>query len=160
MDTKVTSPDPITIILSIIATAISILAFAVSVFNLLLDRRRLKTDAITRNRIDWIKEVRDLIWQFVTICWEHPEDVNAKVRIATKIRLYTKQGDVYRSLLSAIDTCISDQTTVIEHVDDLIKQGQDTLNDVWIRMKREAGITTREDRKYQRKPFITLLPPT
>ena len=68
--------------------------------------------------------------------------------IKGKISLYFRNGVVsYDNLLSSLDRCI-DYDYCIEDYESLITNSQRVLSDVWVRMKDEAGITKRNDRKF------------
>ena len=130
---------------NIVALVTAIAAFAISLINVILSKKRLSSEIITKNRMDWIAEVRSLVSDFLKIYVENGNNTELK-KIRNKISLYMRSGnESYSYLLSQLDYCIAsgyDQSSC----DEVIRKAQIVFSEVWIRMKREAGITKLMDK--------------
>ena len=139
----------ITLIAAILAFVASVATIIITVLN---EQRRVKTDSITKNRIIWIKEVRNLTKQFLEIYIENYGNCNKRKKklmiISSKINLYFRKGvNSYVFFAEALNKCVYNDYNV-EDLKLLIDSAQIVFSDVWIRVKREAGIAKKEDRLY------------
>lgn len=140
----------ITLVTAILAFIISIISIIITVVN---ERNRVKTDVVTKNRIDWIKDVRNLMMLFLEIYIEDNYDGDKRKKkliiISSKINLYFRDGvKSYASLTEKLNECANN-----DYNDDdlklLIEKAQIVFSDVWVRTKREAGIEKKEDNQYE-----------
>ena len=132
-------------------TAIAaLLAVVISVFSYFLSKRRAATEHITVNRMDWIKEVRQLCADFLLEFCSSSADVERLNELYIRIQLYG-YGKPYEALFEALEACIghADGTSCQkkEYADAALRCAQQVLQEVWWRMKREAGISERADKK-------------
>ncbi len=143
---------------NIITLIAAILAFVASIATIIItivtERNRVKTDAITKNRIDWIKDVRNLMMLFLEIYIEDnyngDERKKKLIIISSKINLYFREGvNSYASLTEMLNKCANEPYTD-ENLKILIGSAQKVFSNVWVRVKREAGITEKEDEKYEK----------
>lgn len=136
----------------IITTILSILAFALSLVNFLLEKKKLVSQFIASNRMDWIKEVRELLFDF-TKCYYQGKS-KEKLRICKiKIDMYTRMNDpAYNDLNNIMEKCIENEFCM-EDYNKLIESCQFVLGAPWKRMKAEAGISSRIDTKYREHFF-------
>lgn len=136
-------------IVTVISIILSILAFAMSVLNYALSRRRLVAEAIAENRMEWIKAVRELLNSFVESYLNKEDSLKLRIR-KSKIDLYIKRGDpVYSGLDNILERCINTGYNE-EDYSKLIYECQQVLNTVWRRMKLESGISKKEESKIRR----------
>lgn len=140
-------------IISIITIILSIMAFCVSVYNLVLARRKVITEFISANRIDWIKDVRKLMFNFAECYYSRKS--KDKLRICkTKIDLYTRMNDpAYNDLNAILEKCIQDEFNEDDYKK-LIIECQKVLGAPWARMKEESGISSRQDKRMREKFFV------
>ncbi len=138
--------ENISVITAIISIVLSISAFGLSIYNLILQKRKIITESIVNNRSEWIKDVRNLMAEFLESYCE--EKGIKRLRICkTKIELYTRRdSEEYKSLNMALLLCIEDKFNV-EHYNVLIEECQKVLTHMWTRSKIESGISLRQDRK-------------
>ena len=139
-------------IVPIITTILSIMAFLVSVYNLVLMRRKVITEFISANRIEWIKDVRGLMFNF-TECYYNRKSKDELRICKTKIDLYTKMNDpAYNTLDDILEKCIQVEVNEDDY-NKLIEECQNVLGTAWARMKEESGISSRQDKKMRKKFF-------
>ncbi|MPM49536.1 hypothetical protein SDC9_96266 [bioreactor metagenome] len=144
------SSEVLSKLLSGSAGLVSIMAIFISVYNSVITRRRLIAEAISKNRIEWIRDVRELVTSFL-LNYDLGNLTEEKA-IFYKLSLYmsTKNSD-YKELLGALEECISDDKPKDKHRRDVISSAQVVLTQVWIRMKREAGIDRVSEARFLRK---------
>ena len=140
------------IIISSIAGAASIIALIVSLYNAATDKRRLVTETITKNRIEWLKEIRDMLAAFADAyrlrSHDKMESINDKLEL-----FLNRKNQSYIKLLKAVNMCLQDDSFSLEHRDELIICSQKVLTDTWTRMKREAGIKKETEDKFLKEFF-------
>lgn len=137
------------------AIVFSILSIVIStstlIFNVINERKKIATENITNNRINWIGDVRNLLKDFIEyyINSSIKNDKNLII-IKNKLALYMRNNvNSYSELLHQIDICIQNGYNEND-CNRLITASQNVLSEVWIRMKREAGISLKEDLKYEK----------
>lgn len=142
---EVSLVDISTIALSIAATVISVKALFVS-------KRQLINSAITNNRIEWINTVRNLVQSFVEEYLKCGTDNQYEKKVlAANIELYLRHDvSIYKPFFAVLKKCTLN-TYREEDCLMLISTTQDLLNDVWNRMKREAGISERSEKRLKAK---------
>ena len=131
----------------------ALLAVIISVFSYFLSKRRATIEHITVNIMDWIKEVRRLCGDFLLEFNRDPANVDKLKELYLCIQLYG-YGKPYEALFQALEACIDhvDDTSheKKEFTDKALLCAQQVLQDVWWRMKREAGISERADNKMKK----------
>jgi hypothetical protein len=128
-----------TIIVSYIAGATSLVAIFISIYNSFIEKRRLITEVITKNRIEWIINVRNLLIQFLESY--QTSNINDMMLIHNKLSLYMNNyNPQYSKLLNAMKVCYMENLHSQESIEEMIHVSQEVLSAVWTRMKREAGI--------------------
>ena len=136
--------------ISYIAGFTSLIAIVISIYNATMEKRRLVTETITKNRIEWIKELRQIM-----ICFAESYKSNSKDDMEThfiKLSFYLNHNNkIYERLLSALKDCFNDSVFNDKHNDNLIMASQDVLSSAWIRMKREAGIRWRTEKMHTKQ---------
>lgn len=118
-------------------------AFVISIVTAITNRKKLITSAISSNRIEWIKEVRALMFDFIN---EYKINTN-KTRLhilASQIMLYLNRQNDYSEFVDAIRRCVDFEYSESNHLH-LVNSTQDMLNSVWRRMKLETGLNTNYD---------------
>jgi hypothetical protein len=126
-------------IISYIAAISSFIAIIISILNWFIATRRLKVEAITKNRIEWIKDVRNILYLFAN-AYRHINEEEMSTQYTKLMPFISLPNDVYQELITAMDVCISDRSYDETHSKNLIKSTQDTLKSAWALMKKEAGI--------------------
>ena len=132
--------------------ALSIVASIISVKSLWVTKTQAINTVITSNRIEWINSVRTLVQQFMEeYLKEDASNQYTKQKLATNILLYLRHDvSVYKDFLNILNHCTNNSFCVDDY-DKLICATQDMLNDVWNRMKREAGISKRSEMRLKKK---------
>ena len=116
-------------------------------------RQQIAAQTITSNRMDWIKEVRELLKEFVT---EYVRKENAdyqKMReLKGKVELYLKEGEEdYDILVRQMDYCCTFPYSE-EGYFLLIRSSQYVLNRTWQRLALEGkGKLLRSNRLIRKK---------
>lgn len=133
----------------IVSSTLSVIAFILSLINLNYKKQKLSNQIITSNRIEWIRSVRDLLSQFVETYATSPQDRQTLMIIKYKITLYMRKNVIsYNDVINQLQKCIDRGSFNAKECDLLVEYAQIMLSDVWIRMKREAGVKPKEDNKY------------
>ena len=136
--------------ISYVAGVASLIALIISVYNSLIEKRRLIAETITKNRIEWIINVRRLLIEFL----DNYYSANAigMLLVHDKVALYMNNYNPnYNKLLIAMRTCAYDNPQSRESIDSVILLSQEVLSSVWIRMKREAGIKRKNEAAFLNK---------
>lgn len=132
-----------------ITATLSVIALLLTLINLIFTKQKISNEIITSNRLEWIRSVRSLLAQFVEIYTTTPHDKQALMIIKYKVTLYfRKDVKSYNAVADQIQKCIDLGCFNTEECDLLVEYVQNMLSEVWIRMKREAGISFKEDDKY------------
>ncbi len=135
-----------------VSVILSILAFVMSVLNFSLDKRRMISEFIATNRMDWIKTVRELLFDFAKNYYEGSDKDTLRI-CKLKIDMYTRVNDpAYDELNNILQKCIDEEFCMTDY-DKLIEESQFVLGAPWKRMKAEAGISQRKDVKYRKLFF-------
>ena len=132
----------------IIATTItSVTTLLVLIFNTLTSNRKMLTDAVTMNRMRWIEEVRSLMHEFIVEYMKPSCSQSKLARIKAKIDLYIRfDSPAYSALEEELDNCLKRKYEDESQYRDYMKACQKTLNDVWVRIKIEAGMDRAKNR--------------
>lgn len=142
----------------VISAASAISAFVVSILSviisLVINKNEIKTETITKNRIEWINRVRDLISDFLDIYMDESIEKTEKNKrlslIKNKISLYLRANvNSYNHLLKSLNKCI-EHGYVNTICNELIENAQLVFSEVWIRAKIESGISSRENIKFEK----------
>ncbi len=133
---------------TIIALVTSVSAFLISLINITINKRKISTETISKNRIDWIKDVRELVAEFISL-YVNKAPKNEQKIIRNKICLYMRSGVIsYSEFLDQMDICINEDYSD-ENCNKLISKAQIVFSDVWIRMKMESGIKNKDDKRFE-----------
>lgn len=145
---EMTALDFASIVLSIIATIVSILSLSLS-------KRQLVNTTITNNRIEWINSVRKLVHEFIAIYIDdNTDNVLKKKSLSANIKLYVRDDAVfYGNFIYVLEKCTANSFNELDY-NNLIRATQDMLADVWNRMKREAGISQYSERRLRKRLMI------
>lgn len=137
--------DISTVILSIVASVVSIRSLWIS-------KTQTISTVITDNRIDWINSVRTLVQQFMEEYLKGNESQKyIKQKLSANILLYLRHDvSIYKVFTEALYRCTENDFSESDY-SALLYATQDMLNDVWNRMKREAGISKRSEAKIKKK---------
>lgn len=144
--------NKITLVVSILSFVVSISTAITSFIN---ERNHIKTETITENRVIWIKDVRNLVMEFLELYINQIVD-KAKKRtnltiLKSKISLYLRKNvKSYEGLINILNKCIEEEYSN-ENLQLLIEKSQIVFSDVWKRAKYESGITDKENELYEKK---------
>lgn len=126
-----------------ITTILSLLALIISILGFFLNKRTLLTEVITKQRIEWISNVRASITTFVSACL-YEECEAAMLEAKARVELYLNQNNTEHLLLiEAMDNCIAVRENAKANINQVILAGQFVMNQSWKRMKRESGMSYR-----------------
>ena len=158
--------------MELVAIGISFSAIIVSFVSFYFNWRHSKTlvlaDVITRQRIEWLGNVRTSITDFINACLFDDEIKNIlekkyrvelylnpeKIEVSESITEASKQRDLHKALIISMNKCASiklehgDMETAIE---DVVAKAQDVLDMTWKIAKGEATFVRKEQTKKQRK---------
>lgn len=127
----------------ILAACVSIYGHAVIERN---SKRAVIAEAITKNRMAWIEEVRNLLSDFIAAYMQG--DRNDETRLLkARIELYCSDGGEYSPMLESLHACCQDPGFDEKHCQALVESAQKVLNRVWIRIKAEGGITKKKEER-------------
>ena len=133
----------------ILPIIVSIIALVVSIISIFVDKKKTTLEIITQNRIEWIKEVRNLLKEFIEVYTKNGDNEQFLI-IKNKISLYVRDGVTsYKELIEQLNHCVANGYNQ-KDCNKLIQKAQNVLSEVWIRMKREAGISKKEDNRYSK----------
>lgn len=136
-------------IITILPIAISSLALIISFINYLNDRNKVISSIVSADRIKWISDVRGLMSNFLELYIKRSEQDKLKI-IKSKIDLYIiYEKDSYKNFEKKLNYCISNPYTD-EDCRELVTETQIMLNQVWIRIKNEAGILKTDEKRINR----------
>lgn len=131
-----------------VSIVISIAAFFVSVYNLHLNKGKITAEFIAKNRMEWIKDVRKLMYEFIASYYKR-EGKECLRLCQAKISMYTrKNSEWYAGLDEQLEICINNEFNMQDY-NILIEECQNVLNDVWRRLKLESGMNSARDKKIQ-----------
>lgn len=135
-----------TLIASLIAAAVSLISVLINIF---LTIRKNRSEYVTKNRMQWIKEVRSLLGKFLDLYIDGKEK-NKLLKVKNKICLYLRDGVIsYDNLIQQIDLCIANGYNDLD-CHKLVKCSQVVLNEVWVRIKRETGVGKTVDKGFDK----------
>ena len=138
----------------IITTAVSIIVAAItSIAVIWVSKKKLHTEIISVNRLDWLKAVRELVGDFIEIHISNGASNSKKIdlmRIKSRIALflYPDSNKNQECLMLVLNECINNPNYPVEK---LIAVAQCTLRGSWNILKAEAGFTERGERKIGEK---------
>ncbi len=130
-------------------TIVSLLTLIISFLNYVNARNNIISDVVAQDRIKWISDVRNLMFQFLEnyLLGKNPDELR---KIKSKIDLYIiYDKDGYINFERKLNYCISNPFTEKDYRE-LVTETQLLLNHVWIRVKCEAGITQRDEKKIKK----------
>lgn len=111
-------------------------------------RRQVKADAIAKSRIQWIDAFRCLTGDFIDAYVSEFSNRDKRQQLYFRTALFVNgKNPAYVTLLKSMDLCVADNEKNLKHIDDVCFNAQNLLSEVWLRAKRESGISRREDRK-------------
>lgn len=149
MEVRILDKELIQNISLVVSSILSILAFIISVGNFLIERRKVVTESIAINRMEWIKDVRKLMMDFLNAYLQKQSKDKLQI-LRMRIDLYTRiDSEAYERLNEQLDHCINNPFS-IENYNLLLLECQRVLNSVWRRMKLESGINDKRDKKIQK----------
>ena len=130
----------------IISIVLSVLAFIVSVCNLYLEKRKVIAGSLVNERIEWMKDVRQLMNEFLENYYLNAD--HSKLQICKlKLELYIRRDNpMYNDLNALLEVCTNTEFS-IDNYDKLIEECQKVLNNTWKRIKLESGVSQKEDKR-------------
>jgi len=133
-----------------IALISAITAIIVSIFSFFQSKRNSVLTSISSNRINWINELRNEIHEFLKEYLRQGENEYKLRMIRAKIELYLSNSEFYSDFSKQLKQC-SERPFSEDDYNKLVNEAQIVFNDVWRRMKREAGISYNSDKRLSRK---------
>ncbi len=138
--------ESISFITSIFAFVVSVLSLITNIF---LTKKQIESEYISKNRMDWIKNVRGLLGNFLELYIDGTQK-NELEKIRNKILLYFRENvNSYEKVAEQLDLCINSVYNK-DNVNKLIICSQNMLSEVWIRIKRENGMDEKIDKKFEK----------
>lgn len=139
--------EDISNITSVLAILLSMISLITSV---IFSKKQIESEYITKNRMDWIKEVRALLGVFLEL-YTDGAPKNELEKIRAKIMLYFRENvKSYASVVEQLDECINSETYDKNNADRLVICSQRMLAEVWVRVKRESGMDKKVDDKFEK----------
>lgn len=140
--------ETIGVIISLLGSCVAVV---IAIYSSVISKRNLVVETITKNRINWITEFRSLLSEFTTKYISHADKCELKI-LREKLALYadfSNKSAEYISLFEQIDKCVDNKYKSEDDKDltKLILCSQQMLSSVWKRMKMEAGISKRNEKR-------------
>ena len=140
-----------TLLSDYIALIGALTAIIVSVFSFIESKRKSVLTSISSNRIIWISDLRNEVHEFLKEYLKREENNEYTLRIIrAKIELYVRNSKMYNDFLEQLEKCTLEPFTENDYKK-LVIEAQIILNDAWRRMKREAGIPYKSDKRLTSK---------
>ena len=138
-----------------ITSGFSLLAIIISILSYTHNRRTLKTEIISKQRIDWINNVRSATTELVNT-WLHEDDVLKTEEKKYRVELFLNpENKEHKRLIRLLNSdCFkdcADKSSKSKYIDEIVSETQALLNNSWRRMKIEAGMSKRFERKRDSK---------
>lgn len=93
---------------------------------------------VSVNRIDWIKDVRKLIFDFIEELYNDNSNEAKLLIIKSHIELYcNKKNPDQVELLNQLSSCIDNKTS--KNIESLLNISEKVLSNAWIALKMEVG---------------------
>lgn len=93
---------------------------------------------VSVNRIDWIKDVRKLIFDFIEELYNDNNNETKLLIIKSHIELYcNKKNPDQVDLLTQLSICIDNKTS--KNIESLLNISEKVLSNAWIALKMEVG---------------------
>lgn len=139
-------------ILEFASIALSVLAFFISVGNWINDKRKNISEIVSNERIKWIKDVRNLTALFLEKYIKGEDEKELKI-IKSKIDLYIRwNSSFYQKYNEKLNHCIVNAYNEDDYKE-LTSFAQEVLNDVWVRIKKETGISIKDEKRIIKELF-------
>ncbi len=122
-----------------VSAIVASLAFVLSILNFFHSRRSLFVDTISKQRVDWITNIRVTVREFI-YAYIDGDDANdlLKKKYAVELWLNSKSTE-HAKLLGLLDQCMmGDKNQKEANIQALIEETQHLLNLNWGKMKNEA----------------------
>jgi len=132
----------------IITGLVSSTAVLISIISLMLTKRQVITGVITKNRIEWINNVREHLMDFLEEYINEADKIKLRV-IKSKIEMHIRNDAIYKTLINNLSKCIDNLYNEADY-GELVAEAQIVLNKSWHRTKREAGIKKKEEKKLKK----------
>lgn len=127
---------------------ISILSIIISITNLKLIKRNNISNIVSNNRIKWMNQAREFMEMFLEKYITGENEIELKI-IKSKIDLYIRTDSIfYNALEKKLNYCVLHKYKEDDYKE-LVSLCQKFMNDAWIRIKREAGISEKEEKKME-----------
>ena len=156
---EIISSEPVLVALIAIAGGIITIVSLISTnkYNRNKDKKKLMTETISLNRIQWIANVRAAMHEFLEEylkgfedeCLSMERKYNLRVARA-KIELYISHSPSYINFSKQLKKCSIDPFSEDDY-ENFIIETQKMLTGPWRMMKREAGITYKEEKDLTNK---------
>lgn len=129
----------------IITAVAAFFALFISIYSAAISRNEVVSSSISSSRIDWIKEVRKLLYEFLSE-YRHQNRKDVMIDLYTHIVLFfNHRGDTYKNLIESMKKCINNGYSD-ENYWNVVTFGQHALDLSWRRMKREAGVSFKREK--------------
>lgn len=123
------------------------ISLGISLFSLRISLRNTIATSISANRINWIGTVRQLILRFLNE-YSGNRDRKKLKRLYTEVSLYCNpRHEIYSDLIQSMKKCMLSEYYIDAYYWEVLREAQRVLDSSWLRMKREAGISQKEDLK-------------
>jgi len=134
---------------------IAMLAMGVSVFNLFFYIKDIYNKTTTSERVKWINAVRQLIANFIEAYVSDSSNEDKLIFIKSHIELFLNhENPDHYELSNTLSRYLNDRDLPIN---ELTAISQIVFKNSWERMKYEAGITKREEKKYRKLTMVSIL---
>ena len=131
--------------INVISITISVFALFISAINTYISKKNLLANTIAENRMDWIVQVRNLVGLFLEKYIKQESKFELSI-VKSKIDLYIiYDKPSYSAFEHKLSYCIENPYTESDYKE-LVELSQKVLNDVWVRIKMESGISRWEEK--------------
>lgn len=146
-------------VIDILTVVIAAISIVISLWSASISRKNMIATNIASNRMEWIKAVRSLVVDFLNEYEDKNTDKKELIKVYNHLLLYfDTSGRTYTNLVNAMKKCL-EEGYKRENSWAVIESAQEALDGPWVRMKREAGISGREERRIAKRVYKGLYGP-
>ncbi len=132
---------------NVFSAGAAIVAVVVSFYAVRISRRSVITSVVSTYRVEWVDRVRELIYSFL-IEYRGQCRKEELINIYTHVLLFLYPNhETYAEVVESMKQCINGDYCE-DNYWDLVTKGQLVLRGPWLRLKREAGITSKREPKF------------
>lgn len=139
----------------LVAVISALVSISAAIISLCGTRHHEIVTSMTKSRITWIKDVRELIADFCIQFYSLPNEKAQLERLRTHFFLYLREdNEFYIPLIKTINVCCDNyigENDVVVVLQDLVAASQYVLATVWARVKLEGAHGMSNDKRIDKQ---------